>query len=225
MKKKYLLGVLIIAVCFVLVGCGSKKENDDDKKNDWVIDMTSNQEMLDEDILNIFMNANANYEGNLDYVALLGKQVVAGTNYMFLCKESGKYKVAVIYNNLENVSQITQVNDFDPLKYVNERFELNEENLAGGWYTERPGKPMMLDEKVQTAFDQATEYLTGASYYPIATLAHQEKSGTNYAVLCYGEGSYQGSKEGIYLLTLYVDETNKPEIVSIAAVDLKDYNK
>ena len=84
---------------------------------------------------------------------------------------------------------------------------------------------MMLDEEVQNYFDKATETLTGGAYYPIAVLAHQEKSGTNYAVLCYGEGSYKGSTAGIYLLTLYVDKTDKPEIVSIAAVDLKDYNQ
>ena len=49
--------------------------------------------------------------------------------------------------------------------------------------------------------------------------------GVNYAVLCYGQPSYQGALPGIYMLTLYVDKTNKAEIVSIAAINLADFNK
>lgn len=217
MKKKLLI---LLSICILLTGC-IKKENN---KKDWVIDITDNKQLLEDNLDEIFTSAKENYSGNLDYVALLGTQVVSGTNYMFLCQENGKYKIAVVYNNLENVSQITKITDFDPAEYVNERYELSDEELVGSFYTEIPGKPMMLPDNIQESFDKATETLTGLSFYSIASLAHQNKSGTNYAILCYGKGSYEESRTNIYLLTLYVDKTNKPEIVSIAAVDLTKYN-
>ena len=134
-------------------------------------------------------------------------------------------RIVIIYNNLENISQITKVTAFDPTKYVNENYELNSGSLAGGWFTEIPEESMNLPKDIKTHFDKVTETFTGGTYYPIAVLAHQEKNGTNYAVLCYGEGSFKESDAGIYMLTLYVDETEKPEIVSIAAIDLKEFNK
>jgi len=219
MKSK-LLVLLVLAIGVLTVGCGKK-----DTTIDWIIDMTNTKQTLNERAKQAFDNAKSNYSGKLDYVALLAKQVVAGTNYMFLCKDDNSYKVAIVYNNLEGVSQITQVNEFNPVKYVNERFELDNEQLVGGWSVEIPEEKMELPNDIQNYFNKATSTLTGATYYPVAVLAHQEKSGTNYAILCFGEGSYQGSTAGIYLLTLYVDKTDKPEIVSIAAVDIKEYNK
>lgn len=204
-------------VLMLVVGCGNKVK-------DWFIDMTGNKQDLEDNVKEIFDNAKSDYSGELDYVALLAKQVVAGTNYMFLCKSEDNYKVVIVYNNLENVSQITHVSDFDPTKYVNEEYELDNEKLVGGWYVEIPDKPMSLSKDIQEYFDKATETMTGATYYPIAVVTHQDKSGTNYGILCYGEGSYKGSEAGIFMVTLYVDETDKPEIVSIAAVDLKEFN-
>ena len=163
-----------------------------------------------------FKDAN---NSNLDYVALLAKQVVAGTNYMFLCNDDTSYKIVVVYNNLDGVSQITSINDFDPTKYVNKNYELDNEELSGGWYVEIPKEKNTIPVEIQNYFDKATETLTGAAYYPIAVVATQNKS---YAVLCYGEGSYTGSNTGIFMITL--DAKNNPKIVSISAIDLSEYN-
>ena len=83
---------------------------------------------------------------------------------------------------------------------------------------------MMLEDEVRDAFDEATTKIVGVTYYPIKVLATQEKDGTNYGILCYGKMSDQNGTTGVYLLTLYVTGNTK-EIVSIASVDLKDYNK
>lgn len=226
MKKKLLLCLLVLTVSVFIVGCGKKEEKLEDDFGSWKTDLTTNQEMLEENVLDIFLKANEKVEENYDYVAVLGTQVVAGTNYMFLVKESGKYKVIVIYNDLEGNAEITKVTDFKPEKYANKKNEVDHEQLAGGWTTTIPGKPFMLEENVQEYFDKATETLTGATYYPIAQIAHQEVAGMNYAILCYGRGSYIGSTEWISVLTIYVDKDgNNPELLTIADVDLKDYNK
>ena len=207
-------------ISILLVGCGIRENS----KSNWKLDITDSKQELPKDIEKIFDEAKSKYDGELDYVALLAKQVVAGTNYMFLCKDENNYKIAVVYNNLEGVSEITHVNDFDPLEYVNKSYEVVNENLAGGWYVDIPEEAMDISS-IKKYFDKATETLTGAAYYPIAVLGHQDKKGTSYALLCYGEGSYSGSVSGIYMLTLYVNEKDKPEIVSIAGIDLKEYNK
>ena len=60
--------------------------------------------------------AGATYEP----IAYLGKQIVAGTNYSFLCRMTpsysgckGKFVVVVIYQNLEGNAEVTNVSDID----------------------------------------------------------------------------------------------------------------
>ena len=222
MKKKILGCFLVIILCFCLVGCGKKKNNTEE----WIINMEKPAIILEDDLVNTFNKAMKNYQGTkLELVALLGQQVVAGTNYMFLCQSEDSYKVVIVYKDLEGKASVLSVTDFDVKKYVNENKSLDAEMLAGGWYTTIPGKPIVLEEKVQNYFDKAIEKIVGVSYFPITVLAHQNKVGTNYAVLCYGRLSDHNATEGIFVLTLYVDETNKPEIVAISSVDLKEFHQ
>ena len=227
MIKKYIVGLLVIVTCITSISCG-KKDNQNDNK-DWIIDNMENEVMLDDDVRNTFDIAVKEYkEIELKPVALLAQQVVSGTNYMFLSvgklEEMPVYKVLVVYKNLEGVISLTHVSDFDVKKYVNENNSLTIDNLIGGWQTNIPGKPFYINEKVQKYFDKATEKIVGVSYFPITILAHQDNSKTNYAVLCYGRIQNQNQTEGIYVLTLHIDENDKSEITSIAAVDLKQFN-
>ena len=232
MKKVISISLLVIMLCLVLTGCTKPTKVDvtasDEPESEWVLTFRENSIMLEDEIEKAFDNANEDYkEMELTRIALLAEQVVAGKNYMFLCKTNDAYKIAIVYRDLSGKSQITYVNDFDVKKYVNENSELNTEALTGGWETDIPGKPIMLDEDVQSAFDKASEKMVGATYYPIETIAKQEKpsDGTNYAVLCYGRLSNQNETTGVFVLTLHVNEANESEITSISAVDLKEFNK
>ena len=89
--KRVLALLFILTIGFMLVGC-------EKKNNDWVIDLTDSKQEVDSGIKFVFES----YNGNLEYVALLSKQVVAGTNYMFLCKDDKGYKIAIVYKDLEN---------------------------------------------------------------------------------------------------------------------------
>lgn len=222
MRKKILLSILILLIGVVVAGCSEEKM---DVSSGWEIIMTDSKQTLDNDLKKVFEDAKKTSEEKLDYIALLAKQVVAGTNYMFLCKDNDSYKVVVIYRNLEGVSKITKVTDFNPIGYINENKEVVYEQLAGGWYVSIPDGNITIDSTVNNYFNKATKTLTGAAYYPIAVLAEQKKSGTDYALLCYGEGSYSGSMAGIYMLTLHIDKDDNPEIASISALDLADFNQ
>jgi hypothetical protein len=216
--KKILLSVFVVIFTFVLSGCN--KTNDE-----WELTKDtargSMELMIEEDVINVFNDANKKYtKGDLDLVALLGEQVVAGTNYMFLCRSDDSYKVVIVYNDLSGNSEITSVKDFDLNKYAYKDNSVTEEMLSGGWHTSIPGKTVMLSEKVQSYFDTAFEQIIGVSYYPIMTLATK---GNDYLILAYGRMSDLNATEGVYVVTLKVDEQDKPT-VNIAGIDLKDFN-
>ena len=96
MKKKVLFTILILIVGVLFVGC---EKEDETIKNPWMINLDVQKQYIDDNVKKVFEDAIEKYDGNLDYVALLGKQVVAGTNYMFLCKDNAGYKVAIIYKD------------------------------------------------------------------------------------------------------------------------------
>ena len=220
MKKIWIL-LLIGVMCLSLTGC--KKEN---KKEKWDVDMTKEEYSLEPDLVAIWNRAMKDHpEKKLKPIALLGKQVVAGMNYMFLCKDEESYKVVVIYNNLEDQSSLTSVKDFDVTEYVNENKEQEADVMTGGWTTEVPDNLPALNESIQDIWDHAMEKIVGVAYYPIVRVAHLDKSGMNYAILCYGKLSTANEFTGIYLVTIQEDEKATAKLVSTSYVDLAKYNK
>ena len=220
MKRRIALSILIISICLLTVGCGKKQQTNLD--GGWE-NTNKVKAVLTDDAKEVF-NKISNNDSKLEAIALLGKQVVAGTNYMYLCKDKEGYKVVVVYKDLEGKVKITSTTEFDITKYTNTNIDYVQQPESGGWYTE-----MITDNKLDTTtqkiFDKATETLAGSTYYPIAVLGKQIVAGTNYAVLAYGEMSVAGENTGVYLLTLNEDLKGKAEIVSIAYINLADYNK
>jgi hypothetical protein len=60
-----------------------------------------------------------------------------------------------------------------------------------------------LTRNEEAAFNEATAGLMGIRYQPVAVLARQVVSGTNYAVLALGTSSDEGAKQAWYLLSIY----------------------
>ena len=230
MKKKTLM-ILFIMVLVLATGCGKKEKIN--TKGAWVKDLTEKQAYIDKDAKDAFDRAVLEIDGmEYEAVALLGKQVVAGTNYMFLTKGTTvteklktTYKIVVVYNDLENKSSITSVKDFDITKYVNKNIEYNKEEMTGAWEAYMPEKSTKLDSEVQEVFDDATGKLAGISYQPIALLGHKEDNGVKYAVMCYATFSTVDMDKAIYLITLSEDENGTREIVSSANVNLADFSE
>ena len=210
---------LLLITLLILTGCNNKEET---KVGSWKDDMNSKQLTINNDALKAYKEATKDYKDKeLEAVALLGEQVVAGTNYMFLCK-SDTYKIVIIYKNLEGKSTLISVNNFDYTKYVNQDISYKNENIVGGWQVTTPKEGTKLQSDIQKSFDNAIKKIQGISYIPIANLGTQIVAGTNYAILCYGTVN---NNSGIYLLTLYKDLNNTDDIVSSAYIDLADFNK
>jgi hypothetical protein len=237
--KKIFVGTLVL-LCLLTVACKKKGESEVDKTPEpaivggWETVLANQANDIDEETVNLFNNAKAKYTGlNLDLVALLGKQVVAGTNYMFLVKaykpgedDKVSYKIVIVYHDLEGNDTISKVNDFDYTKYTNVNIDANNEQLSGGWNVESSGRPYTLFEDGEDNFyTKATETLTGMNFKPLALIGKQLVAGTNYAVLCYGAATVPDAKEAIYLLTIYEDLNGSSKISSIAYIDLAEFNK
>ena len=223
MMKKGLL-IIVILMCLIMTGCTNKKENTLTGGWETVLSNRVN-DLSEEDIYN-FNNAIKDYsKEKLEVVALLGKQVVAGTNYMFLAKTDNKYKIVIVYTDLEGISKVSKVSDFDYSKYVNKDLNSKNEMLSGGWYTESSNIDYKLeDEKIEKMYESATSELTGVEYKPLLVIGKQIVSGTNYAILCYGKPIVPNATTDIYLMTIYNDLNGNSEILGISYINLADYN-
>ena len=223
MMKKGLL-IIVILMCLIMTGCTNKKENT--LTGGWQTVLSNRvNDLSEEDIYN-FNNAIKDYsKEKLEVVALLGKQVVAGTNYMFLAKTDNKYKIVIVYTDLEGISKVSKVSDFDYSKYVNKDLNSKNEMLSGGWYTESSNIEYKLeDEKIEKMYESATKEITGVEFKPLLVIGKQIVSGTNYAILCYGKPIVPNATTDIYLMTIYNDLNNNSEILGISHINLADYN-
>lgn len=106
-------------------------------------------------------------------IAVLGSQIVAGTNYSYLCRAEmavpdakPEYVIVNVYEDLDGNAEIT-----GSLRLLEgkEGWEYNDIN------------PFMEENKeVKAAFDKALDGLTGAEYEPIAYIGYKDNS---YAIL------------------------------------------
>ena len=231
MNKKIVLGLLVFVILFTMTGCGKKEENKEQLSVGWKI-ATEFESYLPIESVNLFYKTTTEANEQVIPIALLGKQVVSGTNYMFLVQKDNEYYVYIIYKNLENKTSITNRTKFDLTKYTHENKLIDSKTLVGGWkveVVEEDIQSMTLDEKTQKIFEKASEKLTGETYYPITVLGKQIVSGINYAVIAYGTPSTKelvnDSNKGVYILTLYEDLNGTCEIISSSYIDLSEYNK
>jgi len=115
-------------------------------------------------------------------IALLGTQVVAGTNYCILARcttvtlePEKSYVLVYVYEDLKGKCTVTEVKDIDA-------DGMTDEGLDGGW--EMPKSvSMKKHQDVKKTFKQATKYRLDGKYTAVSFLSSQVVSGTNYCVL------------------------------------------
>lgn len=117
----------------------------------------------------------ANYEA----VALLETQVVAGTNYLLLCKitpvvpnPSSHYGIVSVYADLQGGAEITQIADTE--------FGIPGEVMPGGWYE----SVYDADDDTKAIVENAASKLVGAKYEAVCHVAEQVVAGKNHVILC-----------------------------------------
>ncbi len=92
------------------------------------------------------------------------------------------------------------------------------EPLMGGW-TINAENIAEIPQDVQDALAKAAEELTGCTYEPVALLASQVVSGTNYCLLCRLTPVAPDAESTFALVYLYVDLENNAAITRVADIE------
>ena len=251
MKKGFLFtSVIVVALCILLVGCGESKNNNSEKgtengqNGEWFSYGLVVNNNKPEDITSKFTKAERDVtEDYLEPVSLLGTQVVAGTNYMFLCRvsqdktlgeelDSADLRVAILYVDLQGNAEITKVTKFNVEDYASKDISLEQEQLAGGWtvsgkMTSNVSYDSGADEKVE----KATSTLAGASFKALAVLAGKKVSNEEMyeAILCLKTTGIETSNPKYSLSVLTIKGAGEDEFTytleSIADLNLADFNQ
>lgn len=157
-------------------------------------------------------------------VALLGTQIVSGTNYCFLCRPS------VSGNNSVNSLVLTYI-------YVDlqgkasflkdERLVLPGTEDTGADGTPLPGGWSYAESNEVTAYIRnvlysANEKLTDVTYDAIAYAGSQVVSGTNHAIVCktVSSDSDKNTKSSLAVVYVYEDLHGNCEIIDTAEIKL-----
>ena len=144
-------------------------------------------------------------------VAFLGSQLVSGTNYALLCRIAPvtadpveTYAIVKLYQDLNGNVSLLDVTDSGVPTNINE--------LPGGWaQCEAP----IVTEELQAIFDKALEGYTGMGFRPIALIATQLVSGTNYCFFCESV-PVDGGESGYAFVTVYKDLDGNAQISDVA---------
>lgn len=168
----------------------------------------SGSNAVSDDLKKIFDDAVSELDGYFyEPVALLGTQLVSGTNYCFLCRpvvSSGSAANApvctYIYVDTQGKASFTGDRRVDLPGTDKDNSGVP---LPGGWsYAEFLG----ITNDIEKVMEKASETLTGAVYIPVAYIGSQVVSGTNHAVLCRMEPSVSGLDTPASLVMVYVYE-------------------
>ncbi len=160
-------------------------------------------------------------------IAYLGSQVVAGTNYAYLCKTElviadpvTELTLVTVYLDLNGNASILDVVNVDIADYTEEAELDFDPTLVGGW-TPVADYPAKLDADDQEAFDAATEGMTGVEYTPLALMGSQVVAGRNLAFLCCARNvtpEQEGSR--LAVMIVYAALNGTAEITSIAPFNI-----
>ena len=245
-KVKILYLLVVLAMLLALCGCGKKAEENvpaevpGDKAPEapavaggWTLpeDFASND--VPEKAREAFDKAVEGLTGNnLEPLALLGTQVVAGTNYSILCKSTLvtarpviSYKVAVVYADLEGGATLLNIADINIPDLTEQLDAPAPEDLAGGWTLNEGLSRVGLPEGAETAFNKASEGLLGVSYVPVAYLGSQVVAGSNYAVLCKATPATADARAYLTAAVIYADLEGGATFTSFHYINIADFNK
>lgn len=195
--KRMIVIALLLGMLLALGACG--KQQEPQKVGGWTL---TEDGVVTEQAQSAFDKALDGLVGvNYQTVALLGTQLVSGTNYCFLCEATvvypdaqPYYAVVTVYENLQGEAEIRNIVTLD-LGQIAESGVVENANAPdgqslGGWTVDR-------ESSVETE---------GA----VLHLASQVVSGTNHCVLC----------KGWTLTFVYENLEGKTEILKTAPLDI-----
>lgn len=168
-----------------------------------------------------FKKATAELDGvSYKAIAVLGTQVVAGTNYAILCKATPIYpdatpeiNVMYIYEDLEGNAEITGFQT------------IIGEMTDGGFAANNSKFTLSKNKTVYSAYKKALKGLTGVPYQPVAYLGNQVVAGSNYLILCRSRVVYPNAPFEWSLITVNKALDGTVSIVDISTLELGKTDK
>ena len=180
-----LAALLGASLAFCLTSCDDEEKTDNGTSGDEIVGGWSSPDSvkLTDEATNALKKATEKLAGGTyEPIALLGTQVVAGTNYRLLCTftpategADASYTIVTVYEDLEGNAEITEILNSDA------KVNVTAEVIDGGWVA--PETPDVTEEAGK-ALQAAVSQMVGAQYNPLALMGTQVVAGTNYCLLC-----------------------------------------
>ena len=162
-------------------------------------------------------------------VAVLATQLVAGTNYAFLCtgttvipNATPKWYVITVYKDLKGETAVISIEEIE-LDNIETLDNADTDAKVGAWQITEPEEPAELPENAQAAFENAAAGWVGVSFSPIALLGTQIVAGTNYKILCCGTMVTKDPITSLYVIDVYEDLEGEAQITGAELFDLTKY--
>ena len=220
--------ILLIALCAILVfslaACAARdtepaeEAESGESVGGWTIN-TANVASLSEEDEKLFDTAKAASDVLYQPIAKVATQVVAGTNHAFLCI-TDKWYFVTVYEPLDGDPEMIGASEFDVINYAT--LDDADGEAVGAWEVTEGGI-YSLPAKAFSAYEKASEGLVGVEYTPIALLATQLVSGTNYRFLCNGTTVTAEPVTSLYVMEVYEDLDGNAKITAIDMLDLNEY--
>ena len=232
------IAALMVCVCACSGSTGTEESSNNEKPSEpvsggWAINEEGSAE-LPEEVKKAFDSVTSELMGTeLEPVAYVGSQVVAGMNYMVLCRATTvtenpvtNYQMLVMYVDLEGKAKLNALTDFDVTKYIEGEGTLNTEVMTGGWYVPDDACGSDIPDEVSAAFDKAASQAawSWSKIAPLAYLSSQVVAGTNYALLYKAEAP-NDAPATIVVVTVYEDLEGNAEITNTCGLDLAEFNE
>ncbi|RKM59190.1 hypothetical protein D6855_09800 [Butyrivibrio sp. CB08] len=227
MRKMNMIVAGLACVAFlglVLSGCKAEAAAPAENKpvlGGWSIASGNNPSMMNEADSTRIKEALKDEGGKFDALSLVATQVVSGANYMYLVYGTDKnstvpgYYFVTVYEDTKGNDSIIGMTAID-VTAIQTGTPLGK-GATGAWTVHGTGKPGMLpDQDAQASFDAMNK--GDVMYNPVALLATQVVSGTNYKALC------QGNDHNLYVVTWYKDLQGNSSFTSAECVDIGAYS-
>lgn len=217
-------------VCVVVLGCAfsgfmpkAEAESPKDKPalGGWTIVTDNTPRMMNEADSTRINNAIKESGADFEALGLVATQVVSGANYMYLVYGTDKgtedpgYYFMTVYEDTKGNDSVIGTVAID-IANIQTAAPLGK-GATGAWAVRGSGKPGMLpDENAQASFDAINN--GDVMYNPVALLATQLVSGSNYKALCIGNDM------NLYVVTWYRDLKGNASLTSAECVNIGAYS-
>ena len=228
MRKMNIFAAVLVCTAvigFVLSGCkaeaASEAYNKQPVLGGWSLVTDNTPAMMSEKDSSRINDVLTGEGSNFEVISLLATQVVSGANYMYLVygTEAGSttpgYYFVTLYEDTKGNDSVIGIESID-VTAIRTGTPLGA-GATGTWAVKGTGKPGMLpDQDAQASFDAINK--GEVMYNPVALLATQVVSGTNYKALC------SGSDKNLYVVTWYRDLQGNSSLTSAECVNIGAYS-